>query len=624
MRHQITIISLIAVLITTTVPISLVSEASIHPSKETPDWTVHQPTATGTPYYADGNHPQAQDGSDPGGTKEQKTFQVFLPLVSKVDLSVFPGAEGFGTDTPAGRGGQVIRVTTLADSGPGSLRAALNASGPRTIIFEVGGIIWLKSDLTITNPYLTVAGQTAPSPGITLANAALRISTHDVLVQHLYVRPGDRVGTDPNAGDGIQISRKSSNRKVYNVVIDHCSISWAIDKNLATWQDCTDITVSHCIVSESLHWPDKEHRMGFLIYEHAKRVAVIGNLFAHNSRRNPAAKGDTSSVIVNNLTYNAGGKAIHFFNTNRQGKVLTSVVGNVILPGPNTGPPTYPTSDGKRISIYDYITADSRFYLRDNAAPLGPRVDALASVIVGWRPIWIEGLTVLPAKQVKEWVLANAGARPWDRDAVDERIVNDVRNGTGQFLDSQGDVGGWPSTEPSYRTLDLPDRPNDDDDGDGYTNLEEWLFAFGPTPPTPTPSPTATSTPLPTDTPTLAPTNTPMPTATNTPLPTYTPTFAPPDTPTPTNTLLPTNTPTSTPTSTPMPTPTDMPSSTPTLIPDTTATATPTNTPHPTATSTPLPTDTPVPTNTPLLTDTPTLSPTSTPTPTPTETLLPP
>jgi hypothetical protein len=144
------------------------------------------------------------------------------------------------------------------------------------------------------------------------------------------------------------------------------------------------------------------------------------------------------------------------------------------------------------------VANGTRIYLEDNETPgctsdpwSAARDDSPSwfNVKANEPPIWIDGLTVLPSSQVKEWVLANAGARPWDRDEVDARIVSGVLNGTGRIIDSQDDVGGWPDTEPTYRTLDLPDRPYDDDNGDGYTNLEEWIFAFEQTP-TPTPIPT--------------------------------------------------------------------------------------------------------------------------------------
>ncbi len=149
-------------------------------------------------------------------------------------LPVFPGAEGFGTDTRAGRGGRIFIVSNLNAEGPGSLKEALEAKGPRTVLFEVGGMIDLKRNTRISEPFLTVAGQSAPSPGITLYGAGLEISTHDVLVQHLRVRPGDREEGPPGQvrrGIAVLGKRGIVTEDVYNVVIDHCTLSWATDES---------------------------------------------------------------------------------------------------------------------------------------------------------------------------------------------------------------------------------------------------------------------------------------------------------------------------------------------------------------------------------------------------------
>jgi hypothetical protein len=626
MRYRITTISLIIIVIIL-FQITLVSEALINPAKRTHDLTVDQSAGMGTMYHVDSHHPRAQDGSSHSSRDGRKTFQVFLPFVSKGSLAVFPGAEGFGIDTPAGRGGRVIRVTTLADDGPGSLREALLTPGARVIVFEVGGTIWSTRNWDIHDPHVTIAGQTAPSPGITLAGGSLVIGTHDVLVQHLRVRPGDREeGPYFSDRDSFKILGTSlttaPDRVAYNVVVDHCSLSWSTDENLSLWHpNVYDVTIRHCIIAEALkataYREEPGHSMNLLVGDHVKRVSIIGNLLAHGWERNPQASGDTSSVIVNNVIYNGGQRAIQFQDYSDSGPLLASVVGNVIVPGPDSLP------GGTRIDLYDNLSPGTLIYLEDNEA-LG-RTDDPWSVARIWAginfnprasepPLWPEILTVRPSKEVLAWVLANAGARPWDRDAVDQRIISDVLDGTGRIIDSQDDVGGWPDLTPTYRVLDLPDDPSGDDDGDGYTNLEEWLFGFEPTN---TPNPTVTSTPLPTNTPTSAPTSTPTPTATYTPTPTSTSIPSPTSTPTslPTNTPALISTPTLTATSTLLPTstPTFAPTNTPSLTPTSTPTPTATYTPTPTSTSIPSPTSTPtsLPTNTPALISTPTPPPTT-------------
>jgi len=430
------------------------------------------------------------------------------------NLPIFPGAEGFGTNTRAAYGNPaqnpvILKVTNLNDSGLGSLRAALMDTRPRVVIFEVGGIIWLQSDITITNPYVTIAGQTAPSPGVTMAHYTFRIKTHDVLVQHLYFRFGNKTGLNGFAING----RTDGSDETFNIVVDHCSISWAPDKNLIIWTSTDnlpvgavgahDITVTDTIIAESLLDPATEtgyHHMGFLIGDHSKRISVIRNLMAHNQRRNPTPFGNTSTIIANNLVYNPGNGAIHFQDHEvKNGALFSSTVGNVIIPGVDTYDAYWcnPNSACKPICVYNNVANGTKIYLYDNEAPgrtndpwSVARDDSQCShdfkALVP--PIWLENLTVLPSSQVKEYVLANAGARPWDRDEVDKRIVNDVINGTGRIIDSQNDVNsprgsgdfGWPknSRGPTYHQLTTPKNPHQDDNQNGYANLEDWLYSF--------------------------------------------------------------------------------------------------------------------------------------------------
>jgi len=177
---------------------------------------------------------------------------AFTPSPNKNrNLAVFPGAEGFGTSTAGGRGGNVIQVTNLNDSGPGSLRFAVDADAPRIVVFRVAGTIELKTSLVISNPFITIAGQTAPGSGITLRSASaevealIQIETHDVIVRFITLRAGP-----PSAGDAMQILASKSH-ETYNIVIDHNSMSWAVDRNLSTWYDVHDISIQWNIFSEA-------------------------------------------------------------------------------------------------------------------------------------------------------------------------------------------------------------------------------------------------------------------------------------------------------------------------------------------------------------------------------------
>lgn len=401
------------------------------------------------------------------------TFQTGPPLV-------FPGAVGFGVDTPAGRGGAILKVTNLNDSGPGSFRDALQTTGPRIVVFEVSGEIQLLSELKIRNPYLTVAGQTAPSPGITIRAGEFNVNTHDVLIQHIRIRVGDQLpaGTDPESLDGISADGPGS----YNVIMDHVSVSWGIDENASSWGDSVhDITFSNCIVSEALHnsvHPKGMHSMGMLITPNARNVAIVGNLLAHDADRNPLISNGASVVIANNVFYNwMGGRATNIGNPSdtipARYPTQVSVVNNVYIGGTNTTSSTYAISAGVALLpgaqiYYQNNLLENVFAEFRNQAPFDP--------VVPTPPIMMSNYTPLTTADVESSVLAHSGSRPMDRDDPDHRVVNDVLLRTGQIIDSQSQVGGWPPLPVNLRALTIPANPNGDDDGDGYTNLEEQLL----------------------------------------------------------------------------------------------------------------------------------------------------
>ncbi|HKJ84456.1 MAG TPA: right-handed parallel beta-helix repeat-containing protein [Spirochaetia bacterium] len=398
------------------------------------------------------------------------------------ELPVFPGAEGFGSTTIAGRGGDLIRVTNLNASGPGSLEAALTANGRRTVIFEVGGIIELSNSIHISDPYLTVAGQTAPSPGITLTGAGIVVGTHDVLIQHIRVRPGDTPdGEEAENRDGISVvGDRRGGTPVYNVVIDHCSVSWAIDEGMSTWYEgVRDITFSNNLIaenlSESLH-PKGEHSKGLLIGDHSRRISVIRNVFAHNMRRNPLLKGDTSTIVANNLIYNGGTEAIGFSDPEWSGRSVATIVGNLFIPGTDSAGTEY-VWRGRETSDEIELFLDSNLVDDGELSEFLPSA-SIAEVAVGAPPVVVIPLTIEGTTDLEASVLESAGAFPADRDSVDARIVQSIIDRSGAIIDSQDDVDGYPAPTPSSRILTVPADPSGDDDSDGYTNLEEWLHSF--------------------------------------------------------------------------------------------------------------------------------------------------
>jgi pectate lyase len=409
-------------------------------------------------------------------------------------LPVIPGAAGFGMDTPAGRGGTVYKVTNLNASGTGSLKACIDGLTPRTCVFEVSGTIRLTSDLMIRNNNLTIAGQTAPSPGITLRGAALRIQASDVLVQHLRVRVGDdATGPDPENRDALKIEGTDA-RPVRNVVIDHCSFSWAIDETVSVWGPHDNITFSNNIfaepLNESIH-PKGSHGFGVILdSQPLSSVTMTGNLFAHQVERNPLSRA-AELVYVNNVVYNRGTMDLDLQSTN---SVLTknTVLNNLFIRGPSYARDTTPIyirtsgtltlGEGSRVYQAGNYSFD---YTREILSVTGDPIVGLLTL--GSYPVWNSGLLVQNTANdvVYNRVLSFAGSRPKDRDTVDKRIVSQVQARSGQIINcvaSNGttrcnkNAGGWPTLASNRRTLTLPTNQSAIA-ANGYSNLENWLHS---------------------------------------------------------------------------------------------------------------------------------------------------
>ena len=252
------------------------------------------------------------------------------------ELPAFPGAEGFGAETSGGRGGNVMEVTNLNDSGPGSFQAACAAKEPRIVVFCTGGTIMLKGGIEITNPYITIAGQSAPGGGICLRNdpvnrfTPITVSTHDVVIRYLRIRPG---ASTEQTGYLNAMEVLSGG---YNVVIDHCSLSWAVDEVFSTWYDPHDVTVQWCFITEGLDdsvHPKGPHGKGLFIGDHSTRISLHHNLIAHNVERNPSLQGGVIDV-VNNVIYNPVNVPSAF--SDNYNKLQVNFVGNYFTLGPNT------------------------------------------------------------------------------------------------------------------------------------------------------------------------------------------------------------------------------------------------------------------------------------------------
>jgi len=420
--------------------------------------------------------------------------------LNAAELPAFPGAEGWGSTTKGGRGGRVIEVTNLDDHGPGSLRAAVDATGPRTVVFRVSGTITLDRDLEIHEPFITIAGQTAPGDGICLRRYKLGVATHDAVVRYLRVRRGDE-SREPDDGIGVYDAA--------NVVVDHCTISWTCDEALNTWHHTTNVTVQWCLVSEALHDSVIRKGHGFAASIGGIRNSIHHNLLANNPGRNPSIAGNKEYPTIdldfrNNVVFN-------WENRTADGKPESiNLVNNYYKPGPMT-------KDSVRIARVDHrgTLPVGRWFIDGNLLEgkpeilsdnwkFGVKVDYPNPLVArAEKPNPFAPVQTVSAADVFAEVLLHVGATMPKRDPIDARIVEEVRTGRTTFgngvVHAPKDVGGWPELKSTPPPVDsdhdgIPDEweikhglnPNDpgdavkDANGDGYTNLEKYLNGTDP------------------------------------------------------------------------------------------------------------------------------------------------
>lgn len=412
----------------------------------------------------------------------------------------FPGAEGFGKYTGGGRGGIVIAVTNLNDTGEGSLRAAIETDVARTIVFHVSGTIDLESALRISHGNVTIAGQTAPGDGICLRNYPLLIAADNVIIRFLRIRLGD---LRRQQEDCISAYFQK------DIIIDHCSFSWGMDET-ATVRDNENSTVQWCIISESLHRSfHKKGDHGYGGIWGGKGATFHHNLIAHHASRNPRFHGsryhhEPEKEVVdfrNNVIYNWG------FNSAYGGEGgKHNLVANYYKAGPGS------QHNNRIVEPWD---STSSWFIAENDVAGFPAISAdnwsggvqgkyKDSVIVAEKPFPAPPVETQSATAAFERVLESVGAIFPKRDAVDQRIIREVRDGTATFggswgeksgiIDSQAQVGGWPELHSAAAPADsdhdgMPDEwelanglnpadpadRNADFNGDGYTNLEKYL-----------------------------------------------------------------------------------------------------------------------------------------------------
>ncbi|NQE61037.1 pectate lyase [Caulobacter sp. RHG1] len=396
------------------------------------------------------------------------------------DTLAFPGAEGAGRFSQGGRGGAVLRVTNLSDAGPGSLRTAIEAKGPRTVVFDVAGTIQLKSELRIREGRITIAGQTAPGGGITLRDQTLVVSADDVVIRFIRSRLGAESKVE---GDAIWIN---GGRRI---ILDHVSASWSVDETLSASarfgkgeQGFHDLTVQWSIIAESLAHSihvKGDHGYGSLIRGgQGSKISFHHNLWANHMARMPRpgnyAGVDEDPVgaffdFRSNVFYNWG-KGHAGYDADKAAMAAYNFVDNAYVPGPNST---------KAVAFQESNTLAKAHFAGNSMAGAVP-ADPWSLVTftipepAGYRlpaPLDVGAVTPETADKAYERVLADAGASVW-RDPVDRRVVEGVRTKTGKVINIQGDVGGWP---------DLPaGKAAKDTDGDGMPDAWETAHGLDP------------------------------------------------------------------------------------------------------------------------------------------------
>jgi pectate lyase len=443
------------------------------------------------------------------------------------EAKAFPQAVGFGTNTPGGRGGRIIYVTNLDNSGPGSLRRALTASGPRIVLFRVSGTITLKQDIDIKEPYLTIAGQTAPGEGVQIRGAHIRIATHDIIIRYLKVRSGDLQNSSSEGNrDAITINHLN---QAYNIVIDHSTMIWGPDiGGLSFLHGAHDATVSYSIMGEGLylsHHPEADvasdgHSMSMNITEldaavPPRRITAHHNLLTTSADRNPRVIGGINIDIVNNVIYN-------WKNSSSQGNPRSlNLVNNIYIRGPMTSDPSAhfvwrpSVEDGGSMhyrSVYETGNVTEGFGRRR----IGPMDVYTSKLFTPYSMPQEDSPRIAYDKVLRDaganlQVSGTMGYFRTMRDSVDQRIIDNVFNRTGSFfngIDYDAVAGfqaiSWPELRDGEAAIDedldgMPDtweqlhfrhtyrgspkESSSDYDRDGYTDVEEYLNQTNPTRP---------------------------------------------------------------------------------------------------------------------------------------------
>lgn len=383
----------------------------------------------------------------------------------------FPGAEGYGKYTTGGRGGRVIKVTNLGDSGAGTLRDAVEQEGPRIVVFEVDGIIELQSPLRINNDSITIAGQSAPGDGICLKDYPLIVNAGNVIIRYIRVRLGDKNSVDYDAVGGGRYGQK-------NVILDHLSVSWSIDECLSIYKT-ENLTVQWCLITHSLNCSKHtKGNHGFGGIWGGYKATFHHNLLANHSSRNPRFSSVEGTKMVdhrNNLIYNWGFKTA--YGGGRYGEI--NIVSNYYKPGPASQyhriMDVAEDGTGKYYIAGNYVEGNDMISA-DNWAGVGGKEPYLSKADA---PFTYEPIAEDSPRQLYNKVLKDAGCS-WRRDKYDREVIRQVRKGKGTYgengiINSQEEVGGWPALRSK--------KPLKDSDGDGMPDTWEKRNGLNPNDP---------------------------------------------------------------------------------------------------------------------------------------------
>lgn len=489
---------------------------------------------------------EAWEKALPTVEKEAKEGKPYIPWAARptdlpqAKIPSFPGAEGGGMYSFGGREGKVITVTNLNDRGPGSFREACETGGARIVVFNVSGIIRIKTPIIIRAPYITIAGQTAPGDGVCLAGESFWVNTHDVVVRHMRFRRGEtNVGRRDDAFGGNPVG---------NIMIDHCSCTWGLDENISFYRHMfspgegykdlklptVNVTIQNTISAQALD--TYNHAFGSTLG--GENCSFMRNLWASNAGRNPSIGWNGIFNFVNNVTYNW----VHRSVDGGDYTALYNIINNYYKPGPLTPKNSVgyrilkPESGRSKLGYYVFgrvycngnVMEGNDAITKDNWAG-GVQVQDQANTDgytenMKWNePFPMPSLTIMPAKDAYKFVIKNAGATIPTRDIVDQRIIEEVETGKAYYKDGLdpnsfyqfehrrlpndsykkgiitdiSQVGGYPEYKGTpYVDTDkdgMPDawekanglNPNDPSDankdctGDGYTNIEKYINGIG-------------------------------------------------------------------------------------------------------------------------------------------------